>query len=1010
MMRTLLFLLMIGTSVQLSAQGYNHSFIHISLKDGLASNDVYDIAQDEKGFYWVASDNGLQRWDGKRWIRPSPGDPGSLPSTPVHQIIPFGKVNLLVKTVDDFGLFRTTDFRYSRIKMPDNNRWSGENYLWKDAQNRIFLIVKGKGILWFDQASMSFTTDNMPLSLPENWRPETIFEDKKTGRYWIGGEKGIAVFDATTGDVYHDNDNPLSLPLIGDKKFSQVTDIFIDSSRTYWIAYGNNKQSYAAYHETGNRFMEETEKLHSAYKGNFRIDKFFQTVEGEMWLYGTSALFNYIPASKTFYNNKSDVILNMGARFGSVRRMMQDREKGIWIATDEGLYQLYTVLPEVTTVVLKTDYDDNHISDVAELHNKQIWLTSKGKGVIIIDTTRTRGKAGFLFAGVPENKLQAVKYAHTIHQQRGTGLVWLGSEQGYITIADVHNKSSRLIQITPSYPSAVTDIVEDSQGNLWLGTASGDIFTNSLPIRVNEISFERAGSLASSIRKMIFADDHTLWVCTPDKGLFRFDTRQKKITGHFHKQLPQGRALSSNTVASVVSLNDSILAVATSMLNLLHIHAEKVETLSYENGLPGNTVLGMQKDKQGNLWMATSNGICRYSPARKKFITYSQKDGFMNQETVGTSATTLTDGNILFAGSNVFVTFPPLKMNRQDPPPAVDITDLKVLNSFIPLDSVTTNRLSLSPDNNSVTFYFSGMSYLNKDKLTYYYRLSGIDKHWVLADNQLAAVYTLLPSGRYTFEVKCENEDGILSPVTTFLFTIRPPFWKTWWFMLLMVALTAALLFVLHRLRVNRILALAELRNRVARDLHDDVGSTLSTISILSTMAQTRLAENPGQAGQYISKITDNSQQMMDAMDDIVWSIKPMNDSMQKIIARMREFASEALEPKNIGIEFYVDERVPELRLNMEARRDLFLIYKEAINNIAKYSDSTQVSVHISYLQKRLILKMKDNGRGFDVDTADSGNGISNMKKRAARLNGRIKWHSGINRGTFVVLNIPVKN
>lgn len=382
----------------------------------------------------------------------------------------------------------------------------------------------------------------------------------------------------------------------------------------------------------------------------------------------------------------------------------------------------------------------------------------------------------------------------------------------------------------------------------------------------------------------------------------------------------------------------------------------------------------------------------------------------MNQETVGTSATTLTDGNILFAGSNVFVTFPPLKMNRQDPPPAVDITDLKVLNSFIPLDSVTTNRLSLSPDNNSVTFYFSGMSYLNKDKLTYYYRLSGIDKHWVLADNQLAAVYTLLPSGRYTFEVKCENEDGILSPVTTFLFTIRPPFWKTWWFMLLMVALTAALLFVLHRLRVNRILALAELRNRVARDLHDDVGSTLSTISILSTMAQTRLAENPGQAGQYISKITDNSQQMMDAMDDIVWSIKPMNDSMQKIIARMREFASEALEPKNIGIEFYVDERVPELRLNMEARRDLFLIYKEAINNIAKYSDSTQVSVHISYLQKRLILKMKDNGRGFDVDTADSGNGISNMKKRAARLNGRIKWHSGINRGTFVVLNIPVKN
>ena len=143
-------------------------------------------------------------------------------------------------------------------------------------------------------------------------------------------------------------------------------------------------------------------------------------------------------------------------------------------------------------------------------------------------------------------------------------------------------------------------------------------------------------------------------------------------------------------------------------------------------------------------------------------------------------------------------------------------------------------------------------------------------------------------------------------------------------------------------------------------------------------------------------------------MDDIVWSIKPMNDSMQKIIARMREFASGALEPKNVDIDFHVDEHVPHIKLNMEARRDLFLIFKEAINNVAKYSNCTNVVINVSYTDKNLLLKIKDNGVGFDMQTADSGNGISNMKKRAAMLNGHIRWQTDRKRGTLVLLNIPV--
>jgi two-component sensor histidine kinase len=417
----------------------------------------------------------------------------------------------------------------------------------------------------------------------------------------------------------------------------------------------------------------------------------------------------------------------------------------------------------------------------------------------------------------------------------------------------------------------------------------------------------------------------------------------------------------------------------------------------------------MENDPKGYLWISTSNGVCRFNLKKKRFASYGQKDGFIPFANFGTSSATLNNGEILFSGSNMLVTFPPDMYNNTKSPPAVRLTDIRVLDQYISVDSILNIRkASFAGDNNSLTIYFSAMSYFLQDKLTYYYRLSGVDNDWINGGNNASAAYTLLPPGKYVFEVKCENEEGLSSPVTSFHFSIRPPFWQTWWFVITVALIVAAFLFYLHRLRVNKILALSELRSRVARDLHDDVGSTLSTISILSTMAKTRLNEDSAVAGEYIGKISDNSQQMMEAMDDIVWSIKPMNDSMQKIIARMREVASGSLEPKNIDIDFYVDEKVFDLKLNMEARRDLFLIFKEAINNIAKYSGSSHVLIHISYLRKRLMLKIRDNGIGFDINKADNGNGLSNMKKRAAMLNARIKMYSDKQQGTQILLNIPI--
>jgi len=209
-------------------------------------------------------------------------------------------------------------------------------------------------------------------------------------------------------------------------------------------------------------------------------------------------------------------------------------------------------------------------------------------------------------------------------------------------------------------------------------------------------------------------------------------------------------------------------------------------------------------------------------------------------------------------------------------------------------------------------------------------------------------------------------------------------------------------------MRVQRLLAVEKLRTRVARDLHDDMGSTLSTINILSAMAKSKMNSDAIKTTEYLAKITDNSQRMMDAMDDIVWSIKPSNDSMQKIVARMREFATNVLEPKDIELEFDIDEQVYDIKLNMEARRDFFLVFKEAVNNAAKYSKADRVWLKVGVSNKVLMLMVKDDGVGFDVAKADGGNGLGNMQKRADAMNGKVAIESRAGEGTEVVVKVPI--
>lgn len=268
---------------------------------------------------------------------------------------------------------------------------------------------------------------------------------------------------------------------------------------------------------------------------------------------------------------------------------------------------------------------------------------------------------------------------------------------------------------------------------------------------------------------------------------------------------------------------------------------------------------------------------------------------------------------------------------------------------------------------------------------------------------------TNLLGGEYTLAVKNlkTGNQGELK------FYIQPIFWENWWFapliMLLIILLICIIMYLFFQYRLRQQLRTQIVRDTIARDLHDDIGSYLSSISILSQNVDNLILNNPEKARQSLTKIGETARQVMDTMGDIVWSINPTHDSMEQIVNRMKDFANELFFNQDIEINFQASDSLKKVNLTLERRRDFFLIYKESMTNIYKYAEANLVNVSLQYLDNQVFLKVEDNGKGFEMEQlpknrASGGNGLKNMKVRAEKLNGKLEISSKKNQGTNIIL------
>ena len=425
---------------------------------------------------------------------------------------------------------------------------------------------------------------------------------------------------------------------------------------------------------------------------------------------------------------------------------------------------------------------------------------------------------------------------------------------------------------------------------------------------------------------------------------------------------------------------------------------------STENGLLSNIVTNIDCKKDGRMWIYTQKGICvlenEYAD-NEHFEYIDEKDGIAGQPAIafekGEQIFVLTDeGFFIMPGD--------FSDDVKSVIPKAVITGLTVGGADYTAWVNKSEMLYLDYTQNNLVFDFSSISFNLANDAAYQYKLEGVDEEWSELSHRGYKEYASLRPGKYTFYVRTTTGEGIYGEDTSFTFRIYHAYYQTVWFYMLLLILIFTLVYVFYRNRINHVIKMERIRSRIAADLHDDIGSTLSSIFIMSEISiggnkQSTLEE-------ILCMISENSREILNSMDDIIWSVKPQDDSLASLIVRLREYAIPLCEMKNISLYMNIEESISSLTLDMDERRNIFLITKEAINNAIKHSECLKLEVTFSVNNKNIEVVINDNGCGFDLKSSTLRSGLTNMKRRAQQINRELVILSEKGQGTTIRMKL----
>jgi ligand-binding sensor domain-containing protein/signal transduction histidine kinase len=962
------------------------------MDDGLPQNTIQAVTQTRDGYLWVGTAQGLARFDGTKFTIFNVKNTPELKESVITALCGAKDGSLWIGTMSH-GLcqYKSGKFLHHTLNFPL-------------APDRVITLVEGlDGSIWAGTLGGlvrykdgKFTQYTTKQGLASNV-VRSISE--VSDALWLGTGIGLNRIEGDrimTDRVPKGGSYDYARAILQDKK----GDIWIGTSSGLTCFHGNKAKVFT----TGEGLA------------NNNVLALAEDRQGNMWV-GTSGGLNRMRSGQLTTELDQE-----GNLFDQVNCFCEDREGDIWVGARDGLHELKP--KRFTSYTKQEGLRQNNAMSVIGDSSGTVYIGTWGGGVSrILD-----GKVSNLFIDRTNSPISDLVLGLALDPD---GSLWIGSDYqgGFFH----HQPDGTIVRFGRQQNGIVDPVIRvllrDSRGWLWVG-ASGALYCSK-----DGTKFQRhtaQDGLAGSVIRALYEDGAgSIWVGTQSGFSIVQDGKFANYSPH--------NGLLEDTVLAFYEDKAHAMWIGTAGGGMARFRDGKYRIYTTAEGLFNDNVFGILEDDQGYLWINCSEGVFRIfkdqfdqldrgTIRQLKCSSFGKRDGMPSVEgnAVGQPcAWKGPDGRMWFTTSRGVAVVDPkeVRINLTPPPVLVEqiIADRKA--------QAMEHEVRVPPGHGELEFHYTALSFVAPEKNRFRYKLEGMDSEWVEAENRRTAYYNNLNPGSYRFKVMACNNDGVwnetASPIAV---TLLPHFWQTWWFIGIasVTAMGGMGGAVRHATRTKMERKLGRLkqqnaiereRTRIARDMHDEIGSKITRITFLGALAKRKLPI-PGEAEKEIDKISQTARTVVSALDEIVWAVDPANDTLENLAAYISRYAAEFFENTPVQCQFEIPAKLPAHRVATDVRHNLFLAEKEALNNVLKHSGATQVGIQISVEQNLFEMLIWDNGHGLPLESPGPaspspsapriGNGLKIMQQRLSSIGGDCRMESVAGKGTRISFKVSL--
>jgi signal transduction histidine kinase/ligand-binding sensor domain-containing protein len=953
--------------IVVSAQGttrYATPVVSYTSKDGYPAGIVFSIFKDIHGYLWISSGNGLTRFDGFRFEKIN--EKYNIEGTYFPEIKGFGD-KVLISSRTSLFIYDYNSDAITTVKYPDSLM----------ADMMTFYQEYDKKIYIFNLA----TTKGGPGSgsIYMIYDPDFNTFKKITGLDFGSPVMNVSDNGLLTAISYHGNvyEMQTASSFAHKTKLAETLTCVTYTGNDTWVSIDIKNSSLVKIQKSGN--------LYNSRKISDWKENAFQSRNNNILLKDSSILF--YSDGQTVYRFKNNKVEKFISGQDTYFSLFEDNNGNCWIGGIKGLY----LIPFARFTELQfTDSEIKYFYPISGNSSGDLLIPVYGKGIAKLKTQSP---------GLPND--EGYNYSYT-YKHNGGFTPWniqlsdsnflFGTDAGFITGDGNNWKHHRM-----NYPVLLDGEESNDKSGVYLAANRGiEFWSWAKNDTLSPVFPELKG-----VRVYRFYKDSgkNIW-CLSDKGTGIINS------GKFVKD----SLLSSFKIYDIVEVEKNTYWVSTSkgLFNykngkLNRIFEHLIQSGPFDMIITKKNILVMSKGTTLYVIDLNKSG----ASGRYELYVFNEKNGFMVDDMNRNCFTEDASGRLWIAAMNKIVYCEPENLIRGSLPVVSTIkslqTDTKIF-SFTP-DKTSSAIIRLTPGDKRLSFEFSGVALINPGNLFFKYRLIGLSDKWSNITKETFATFLNLIPGSYSFEV-CASIDGVnwSEASVTQKIIVQPVWYQTLLFKIVLGLMIIALIFAIHRYRVNQLLQIEKIRNNISSDLHDEIGSTLSSINIYTGLAKKETNKEP-----LLDSISQNVNDVITKLDDLVWSINPGHDSISSIINRINNYAEPLTGAKGIKLNFEANQQVKTLKLTAETRHHVYLILKELINNSVKHSQCYAITIEIVKEGKQIILIASDDGTGFDKKKITTGrNGLENIKKRTRDLKGFIELESTTGKGTRIKIEIPV--